>query len=560
MDSEDKTKAGETPGEMSETKENAEKVIDETAAQPQDEQKTEEPVNEEAEDKKETVQDSDNSPIKVPEAIEQGDFEDDEYVIPALLVQAQEEKQQQEKTEIDAAMEDEEFRKYYEKYYNRKTFGEVFWKNRGKGTRALIVILIILIAAIGSAAIYINAKLNTLQDAPPENNITVDEQIIYDEEEIKMMNCINSAESLKDYLFQWANNDGELMSSPNVINVLLLGIDGEDGLENGGRSDVIMLLSLNKKTEKINISSIYRDTWLYMDVDDSDKYTKLNAAYFYGGAEGAVKTFEENFKIKIDFYATVDFSSFTDIINALGGITIEVEEYEANYINRTTVHEIEYGPAVTLDGWEALVYARIRHCDADSDVSRTRRQRKVITTLIQDLKNASYTEMYKALSSLFGYVKTNLSKSEMISYMIQALKYKWMNYEITETVFNDGEVFGTGYVGDYSTVFMDMPMVAYRLQEAIYGNSNIVLSDDRATVFDTVNASRAPMPEETTAQEETTAAQETASQEETTAAQETISQEETTLKEETTADKEKKDKQKTTSSAEIVTDINGAVI
>lgn len=551
MDSENKAKIGGTPEEISEASDagqNPESVqpqedtapqsaaqpqedtAPESAAQPQEDtapesaaQPQEDSVPES--DEPEKAEAKDENPIKVPEDVCQNETEeDDEYVIPALMVQAQEEKEEQEKTEADIAMEDEEFRKYYEKYYNRKTFGDVFWKNRNKGTRAIFIILIILIVAIAVTAVYINAKLNTLQDVPPETNVSVDEQIIYDEEEIKMMNCINSAESLKDYLYQWANNGGELMSSPNVINVLLLGLDSEDGLKNGGRSDVIMLLSLNKKTKKINISSIYRDTWLYMNVDGTDRYTKLNAAYFYGGAEGVIKTFEDNFKIKVDFYATVDFSSFTKIINAIDGLTIEVEEYEANYINRTTVHEIEYGPAVTLDGWEALVYARIRHCDADSDVSRTRRQRKVISTLINELKDASYAEMYKALSSLFGYVKTNLTKSEIISYMIQAIRYKWMDYEIIETVFNDGEVFGTGYVGDYSTVFMDMPMVAYRLQEAVYENTNIALSDDRATVFDTVNASRAPMPEETT-EEETTGTDETTEAGETTEADTAVTDE-----------------------------------
>ena len=164
---------------------------------------------------------------------------------------------------------------------------------------------------------------NTIVDASEANKI-------YEEEEFEIIQALESASSYNDFINKWANNGGELRKSKNVLNVLLVGVDGDDGLENGGRSDSIILVSLNKKTQKIYMTSFFRDTWTYMNIGGSDRYNKLNASFFHGGDDALIDTIEKNFKIDIDYYVAVDFSSFTDIINALGGVTLEVEEYEAN--------------------------------------------------------------------------------------------------------------------------------------------------------------------------------------------------------------------------------------
>ncbi|MBQ4365734.1 MAG: LCP family protein, partial [Clostridia bacterium] len=264
---------------------------------------------------------------------------------------------------------------------------------------------------------------------------------------------------------------------------LLVGLDSADALENGGRSDTLILLSLNKKTKKINMTSFFRDTWTYINVRGRDTYGKINSSYFFGGPETLIETIQNDFKIKIDYYVAVDFSSFTDIINALGGLTIEVEQYEADYINRTTVHNIEAGPAVKLDGWEALVYARIRKSDSDSDVSRTRRQRKVIMALMESAKGAGVAQLNSALDMLFKYVKTDLTRMEILSYGVQGLTNGWLNYEVQQTTIADDDVFKTGYVGSASVVFIDFELAAQRIQTAIYGDSNITLADDRVIPF-----------------------------------------------------------------------------
>ena len=364
--------------------------------------------------------------------------------------------------------------------------GRFFWTNKRRRAKNIyfLLMLFVLVFAVGIA--YVSAKLTHINYDDKETtqpNVTY-EDVIYDEEEYEIMQGIDSAGSLNDYLYKWANNGGTPMKSKNVINVLLIGLDSADALEKGGRSDTLILVSLNKKTKKINMTSFFRDTWTYINVRGKDMYGKINSSYFYGGAETLLDTIKKDFKVDIDYYVAVDFSSFTDIINALGGLTIDVEEYEAAYIRRTSVHkDFPVGEKVKLNGWEALVYARIRKSDSDSDVSRTRRQRKVIMALMESAKGASLSQLNAAVDMLFKYVKTDITKMEILSYGAQALTNGWMNYEVQQTTIADDDVFRTGYVGSSSVVFMDFELAAQRVQTAIYGESNIVLSDDRVIPF-----------------------------------------------------------------------------
>lgn len=366
-----------------------------------------------------------------------------------------------------------------------------FWTNKRRRAKNLFFLLTVCILVVASGVGYVSNMLDSINydDKRQGQSVNVPQDNIVDDEDVKIMKAINSAGSLNEYLYEWSNNGGELRSSKNVINVLLVGLDSATALEEGGRSDSLILVSLNKKTKKINMTSFFRDTWTYMDIAGNGRYGKMNSSYYFGADDALLDTLEKDFKIDIDYYVAVDFSSFTDIINALGGLTVEVQQYEAEYINRTTVHTIDYGPAVKLNGYEALVFARIRHSDTDSDVSRTRRQRQVISALINSAKGASFSQLSSALDTLFKYVRTDLTKMQILSYAAQALANGWVNYEIVQTPISDEDVFRTGWVGDQSVVIMDFPLAAQRVQEAIYGigESNIVLEDDRVIPFSLVS-------------------------------------------------------------------------
>lgn len=377
----------------------------------------------------------------------------------------------------------------------RTSFSDFLWKDKKHRAKNFYFVLTFFLVLVSVLFGFLNSKLDMIQiekttESSGENvsQTQTTLPVVYNEEDLRPMNDITSADSLEDYLYQWSNNGGDLYTSKNVINILLLGLDSDDALENGGRSDSMILVSLNKKTKQINMISFFRDSWCYTNAGGYNTYEKLNASYFYGGPSGIIDTIERNFKINIDYYVAVDFSSFVDIIEALGGVTVEVQEHEAEYINSTTLFNIVPGPAVKLRGLEALCFARIRHSDSDSDVSRTRRQRMVITSLFNSIKGASLSQLNNVLDILFQYVKTDLTKMQIISYAAQALTNGWLNYElVSHTFMSEKEIFRTGWVDGSSVVIMDFPLAAHKVQNAVYGNSNIIINENRVDIFSLVD-------------------------------------------------------------------------
>lgn len=210
-----------------------------------------------------------------------------------------------------------------------------------------------------------------------------------------------------------------LVSESHVRNILLIGVDKEKG--GSSRSDSIMIASVNKKTGQITVVSILRDT--HVDVP-GHKESKINAAYAWGGANLLIQTIEQNFGIKIDDYATVNFEMFTALIDGLGGIEVEVTEDEADYINNRHKYgneekpeTVPSGESVHLSGYQALWYARIRKLD--SDFNRTQRQRKVIAAIVEKAKGnlnpAGIPELISTAKDVAPYVETTLSEGDFWS-------------------------------------------------------------------------------------------------------------------------------------------------
>ncbi len=206
-----------------------------------------------------------------------------------------------------------------------------------------------------------------------------------------------------------------LASESHVRNILLIGADNAKG--GTSRSDSIMIASVNSKTGKITVVSILRDT--HVDVP-GHRESKINAAYSWGGANLLIQTIEQNFGIKIDDYATVDFEMFTALIDGLGGIEVEVTEDEADYINNRHKYgkekKPEYvpsGESVHLTGYQALWYARIRKLD--SDFNRTERQRKVIVAIMEKAKAMGPVGLVSTAKDVAPYIETTLSTADFWS-------------------------------------------------------------------------------------------------------------------------------------------------
>lgn len=369
--------------------------------------------------------------------------------------------------------------------------------------RVLIIILVCIIVFTGASVFYIyyitkDARYN-------DNGVEYNDENQYleeDDHDFAAMGDVTDADSLNSYLKNWATNGGENMYSKNVINVLLCGVDDSDP-GTMGRSDSIILVSVNKKTKSITLSSFFRDSYTYMEIPQKDgttksRYEKINASYVFGGPAALIDTLEKNFKINIDQYISVDFASFKNLIDAIGGVTVDVQEHEAMFIRRTSRYKnFPYGKQVKLNGSQALVYARIRKLD--TDINRTERQRKIIKSLIESAKTASLGQLKNAYKNCAKYIRTGYSQTKVIKLINEAVTQDWMDYTINELTFPSEE--GVEMVSTYLNTtssprakawvwIVDFPICAQKLQLAIYGETNIVLKADRISALDYTNAKK----------------------------------------------------------------------
>lgn len=215
------------------------------------------------------------------------------------------------------------------------------------------------------------------------------------------------------------------------LNVALFGVDSRDNeLEEGTRSDTIMVASLNRETLEVKIASVYRDTLLEQRGGALDK---ANAAYSYGGPEDAVAMLNKNLDLDIEHYVTVNFNSLIDVVDAVGGIEIDIQQEEIPYVcgyvmelmkvtGKVSAGVTEPGPQV-LNGMQATAYARIRHTTGD-DYRRTERQRDVLTKIVEKLQGVSVAQLNEIIDKVFPEVSTNFTLAEILDYAIDAFDYK----------------------------------------------------------------------------------------------------------------------------------------
>lgn len=198
-----------------------------------------------------------------------------------------------------------------------------------------------------------------------------------------------------------------LYHDKNVVNIALFGVDSRTD-KNEGRSDAIMIVSLDYEHNKVKLTSIARDT--YCNIPGRDAGTKINHAYAYGGAELAIKTLNTIFDLDIQDYVTVNFNQMAAVIDAVGGVSVPVSEAErvhANmYLQQGVSPITESGDSVLLTGGQAVAYSRIRKLDSDN--MRTQRQRQVLNALFEKAKSLSVLQYPEFARKLLPMVETSL--------------------------------------------------------------------------------------------------------------------------------------------------------
>ena len=276
------------------------------------------------------------------------------------------------------------------------------------------------------------------------------------------------------------------LKTEDVYNILLIGSDtreiGEDG-----RSDTMMLVSINNKTKRIVCTSFLRDLYVYLP--KKDKWNKINAAYAYGGVNLLLDTIEYNFSISIDQYIMVDFFSFVNVVDILGGLDVDVQEDELYWCNQyihasnLLLGEPEHsdylekadGSFQHLSGKQVLAYSRFRYV-GNADFSRTERQRKVIGYIFDKIKTSDFTTLKKLLDSFLPQITTSISESyfiELLSLVPDMSKYEVISWGIPDQDFKYINVNKQSHIGiDFSFYIGKLYGLIYTEKDMDYYKKN----------------------------------------------------------------------------------------
>ena len=372
-------------------------------------------------------------------------------------------------------------------------------KKKNTAIRVILILLIIVLCAGIGVYWYVNNILDTVTDENADKQTNVSQMKM--DERVESFDPIEEADaseigSLQDMIKKWYKN-GTPASSSRVLNIMLIGEDtrGKKVLESGTRADSAIVASVNLDTKQIKLTSILRDAYAYWETTPGDESTghfgKINGAMstYDGNIHTYISAVENLYKIKIDNYVIVNFTSFEKIIDNLGGVELELTSAEINEINN---HQKRYGGVyidktfdgtkgmVKLSGKQALAYCRIRKIDSDN--MRANRQKICLSKVFSDMKNASSVQLLKILNDMVPYIRTDMPKSNIVSTAKYALSEGWMSYDVfTSNVpeyRNDENGAGGTFYGAWCWK-ADYPMDAYMLQMDIYGKSSITLARTR---------------------------------------------------------------------------------
>lgn len=249
----------------------------------------------------------------------------------------------------------------------------------------------------------------------------------------------------------------ETPTSETVYNVLLIGSDRRDASWYGN-SDSMILASVNESTKTIHLTSFMRDLYAVIPGFGAQK---LNAAYAHGAGPLLVQTIEENFKIDINNYASVDFNSMATIIDMIGGVNLDIYQEEADYLNSSIGTSFSAGN-VHMNGTEAVAYSRIRYV-GKYDYERTSRQRRVLEQIFLQAKTMSLTQLNDFANAVLPYITHNLSETDLLSKIAKIPE--WIQYDLVmDRVPYDGLYSNLG-----EQLVPDYPATIERLHNNIYG-------------------------------------------------------------------------------------------
>lgn len=335
--------------------------------------------------------------------------------------------------------------------------------------RIFLVILCVLLGIILAAGITLTAMAYYWTNQIPRIEIPQEtltqEQIQQIMQEETLPPDAPTAPVLKEDEVDWGEKEGNTIKAPQgVINILLIGQDARPG-EVRARSDSMILVTFNTNEKTITMTSFLRD--LYVQIPGYQD-NKMNAAYAFGGMPLLNQTLERNFGVRVDGNIEVDFTRFPQVIDALGGVDLEIRADEAVVINQGTGRSELSAGMMHLDGDQALEYSRIRYLDADADFSRTNRQRKVINALIEKFRDAELTELVGMLRELLPMIATDMSSTDIIKLATELFPMLKDCTIISQRIPADG-AYTINTIRGMSCVVADMDAARELLEQTIRG-------------------------------------------------------------------------------------------
>ena len=323
-------------------------------------------------------------------------------------------------------------------------------KNRGLKIFGIIVLvlIIILVGIIGFTYFFVTSKLNKIQKV----DIDISQLDISEEAE----------QNLSGYR-----------------NIALFAIDSRSNEDygRGNRSDGIIIASINNDTKEVRLASVYRDTYVQIEGHGLDKITH---AYSYGEAPLAISTLNTNLDLNIKEFVTVNFDAVAEAINELGGVTITVDSQELNYINKyiketssvtgITTNQLSTPGTLTLDGVQAVAYARIRYTEG-GDYKRAERMRTFVEATFNKLKTKSLTEINSFVDNILPKIYTNISTNDMIAMIPDLTKYK-----VSDSIGWPYEIRGITMSAWYG-IPVTLESNVTRLHQELFGEQNYIPSE-----------------------------------------------------------------------------------
>lgn len=265
-----------------------------------------------------------------------------------------------------------------------------------------------------------------------------------------------------------------LPNDADVYNVLLIGVDRRDTSWEGN-SDAMILCSVNKKTQKVHLMSFMRD--LYASIPPYGT-NKLNSSCAIGGPTKTVEVIEENYKVDIDNYVCVDFTSLTDVVDAIGGVDITIDEKERVALNKMIVaqcsmrdepsegHLLNTTGTIHMDGYQALAYARCRNV-GNSDWQRTERQRTVIMAMADQGRALKLSELNATAEKVLPLITHNIPEGRLLSLLTSLPTF--LSYDILST----RVPYDNTYTIMNEILVPDMTVTQATIQDELYGEDKV---------------------------------------------------------------------------------------